>query len=89
MEMRMMGNDIAKWDDRGNLNVPFWQATRIVSDTRIRPKKSVALKFEFALRDPEDEPTAQADLIYRPAMRPLVAKKRWLAEDILITSKVW
>ena len=28
-------------DDDGNLNVPFWKATRVVSDTRIRPKKSV------------------------------------------------
>ena len=76
-------------DDKGHLNVPFWQATRIASDTRIRPKKTVDLKFEFALTDPEDEPTAEADLIYRPANRPLVVKKQWLAEDILITSKVW
>lgn len=76
-------------DDQGNLNVPFWRATRIASDTRIRPKKTVALKFEFALTDPEDEPKAQADLIYRPVIKPLSLKKQWLAEDILITSKVW
>jgi len=76
-------------DDNGNLNVPFWKATRIVSDTRIRPKKSVELKFEFAVEDPEDEPTAEASLIYRPVIRPLATLKNWDARDILITSSVW
>ena len=76
-------------DDDGNLNVPFWKATRVVSDTRIRPKKSVALKFEFAIEDPEDEPTAKASLIYRPVIRQLATIKNWDAKDILITSSVW
>ena len=76
-------------DDDGNLNVPFWKATRVVSDTRIRPKKSVELKFEFAVEDPEDEPTAEASLIYRPVIKPLATIKNWDARDILITSKVW
>ena len=76
-------------DDNGNLHVPFWKATRVVSDTRIRPKKSVELKFEFTVEDPEDEPTAEASLIYRPVIRPLAAIKNWDAKDILITSSVW
>jgi len=76
-------------DDDGNLNVPFWKATRVVSDTRIRPKKSVELIFEFAVEDPEDEPTAEASLIYRPVIRPLATVKNWDARDILITSSVW
>lgn len=76
-------------DNEGNLNVPFWKATRIVSDTRIRPKKTVTLKFEFLVEDPDDEPTAEASLIYRPAFRSLVKIKSWDAEDILITSSVW
>jgi hypothetical protein len=76
-------------DDNGNLHVPFWKATRVVSDTRIRPKKSVELKFEFAIEDPEDEPTAKASLIYRPVIRPLATIKNWDAKDILITSSVW
>jgi hypothetical protein len=76
-------------DEDGNLNVPFWKATRVVSDTRIRPKKSVELKFGFALEDPEDEPTAEASLIYRPVIKPLAAIKNWDAKDILITSSVW
>ena len=76
-------------DGEGNLNVPFWQATGIASDTRIRPKTTVTLKFQFALTDPEDEPTAEADLIYRPVIKPLALKKQWAAEDILIARKVW
>jgi len=76
-------------DDEGNLNVPFWKATRIVADTRIRPKKTVTLKFEFLVEDPDDEPTAEASLIYRPAFRSLAKIKSWDVEDILITSSVW
>ncbi len=76
-------------DEQGNLHVPFWQATKVVSDTRIRPKKSVNLRFEFELEDPEDEPTAEANLIYRPVIRSWAKIKNWLAEDILITSSVW
>jgi hypothetical protein len=76
-------------DDEGNLNVPFWKATRIVSDTRIRPKKTVTLKFEFLVEDPDDEPTTEARLIYRPAFRSLAKIKNWNVEDILITSSVW
>jgi hypothetical protein len=76
-------------DDGGNQNVPFWKATRVVSDTRIRPKKTVALKFEFAVENPEDEPRAEASLIYRPVFRPLNKVKNWDARDILITSRVW
>jgi len=76
-------------DDEGNLNVPFWKATRIVSDTRIRPKKTATLKFEFLLENPDDEPTAEASLIYRPAFRSLATIKNWNVKDILITSSAW
>jgi hypothetical protein len=76
-------------DDQGHLQVPFWQATRIVSDTRIRPKKTVTYEFEFLLEDPKDEPQAEASLIYRPVIRPWVKLKNWNVEDILITSSVW
>jgi hypothetical protein len=76
-------------DDKGHLNVPFWRATSIASDTRIRPKSTVTLRYEFLLENPEDEPSAEARLIYRPVIRPWVKNKHWLAEDILITSRVW
>ncbi len=76
-------------DDNKNLHVPFWKATSIAMDTRIRPKKTVTLEFEFALEDPEDEPTAEAKLIYRPVTKSLAQLKKWKVEDILITSSVW
>jgi hypothetical protein len=76
-------------DDQGNLHVPFWKATRVVSDTRIRPKKTVELKFEFAIEDSEDEPTAEASLIYRPVIRPLAEIKNWDVKDIMIATSVW
>jgi hypothetical protein len=76
-------------DDNGNLNVPFWRATAIAADTRIRPKTTVTLSYEFVLKDPEDEPTVEAKLIYRPVIRSLAKSKKWTVEDILITSNVW
>ena len=76
-------------DAAGNLNVPFWRASRIASDTRIRPKKTVTLEFVFGLTDPEDEPTGEAILIYRPAPRSMAKAKKWPLEDIPIISKAW
>ncbi|MEE9419042.1 MAG: multiheme c-type cytochrome, partial [Desulfatiglandaceae bacterium] len=76
-------------DDKGRLHVPFWQATRIISDNRIRPKSTETLEFEFGLDDPDDEPTVEARLIYRPVIRPLAKKKNWPAKDILMTSSAW
>lgn len=76
-------------DDEGNIHVPFWRATRIASDTRVRPKSTVTLKFVFALDVPDDEPTVDAKLIYRPVIRSLAKKKNWPVKDILITSGVW
>jgi hypothetical protein len=76
-------------DDRGNLNVPFWKATGVAFDSRIRPKKTVTLEFTFAVKDPDDEPTAKAKLIYRPVFKDLAAIKNWKTEDILITNSVW
>lgn len=76
-------------DDDGNIHVPFWRATRIASDTRIRQKSTVNLKFVFVLDNPEDEPSAEAKLIYRPVIRPWAKKKNWPVKDILITSRVW
>jgi len=76
-------------DDDGNINVPFWRATSIASDTRIRQKQTVTLTFQFALEDPDDEPTVEAKLIYRPVIKPLAEIKNWTVKDILITSSAW
>lgn len=76
-------------DDGGQLNVPFWKATGVAMDTRIRPKKTVALTYEFRLDNPEGDPIAEARLIYRPAIASLARIKNWKSEDILITSSAW
>lgn len=76
-------------DDSGKINVPFWQATGVASDTRIRPKTTQEFIFEFALEDQEDEPSVEADLIYRPVIRQWADEKKWPVKDILITSKAW
>jgi hypothetical protein len=76
-------------DGDGNLHVPFWKATAVAFDTRIRPKTTATFEFKFALEDPEDEPTAEAQPIYRPVVKPLAQLKNWTVEDILITSSAW
>lgn len=76
-------------DAAGNLNVPFWKAAAVAFDTRIRPKKTVTLEFEFAIENADDEPTVEASLIYRPVIKPLAQLKKWKVDDILITSSIW
>jgi hypothetical protein len=76
-------------DSKGNLNVPFWKATSIAFDTRIRPKKTTVIEFSYKLNDPDDEPTAAAKLIYRPVHSELAKTKNWETKDIMITSRVW
>ncbi|NQU65036.1 MAG: hypothetical protein HQ517_12260, partial [SAR324 cluster bacterium] len=56
-------------DDKGRLNVPFWNATAIVVDNRIRPKTTVTHEWRFALNSADSEPTAVARLIYRPVFK--------------------
>ena len=76
-------------DDQGHLNVPYWQATAVASDTRIRPKSSVTLTYRFQLPKAGEEPGVTANLIYRPVHRPLAESKQWAAKDIPITSAAW
>ncbi len=76
-------------DAKGTPNVPFWRATAVLSDTRIRPKTTVTKVFEFALNRPDEEPDAEADLVYRPVFRPLAESKKWVVNDITIARKAW
>lgn len=76
-------------DGEGNLHVPFWKATAVAFDTRIRPKQTRTLEFTFALEDPLDEPTVKAGLIYRPVVAPLARAKGWSIEDTVIAQSVW
>ncbi len=76
-------------DAEGHLNVPFWRAVAVASDTRIRPKTTVTLTSRFKVDNADDEPTATAELVYRPAHTALTASKKWDAPDIPITSVAW
>jgi len=76
-------------DSKGNLNVPFWKASSVAFDTRIRPKQTTVIAFSYKLDDLDDEPTAAAKLIYRPVHSELAKTKSWETKDILITSRVW
>jgi Cytochrome c554 and c-prime len=76
-------------DDLNNLNVPFWKATGIDSDTRIPPKTTVTEEFHFALVDPNDEPAVEAHLIYRPTFKAWALAKGWRNRDIEMTSASW
>jgi hypothetical protein len=71
------------------LNVPFWQAMAVDSDTRIKPKTTIVKEFEFSLRDPDDEPSVEARLVFRPAVKSLADVKGWENIDTIITSGVW
>ncbi len=76
-------------DEHNNINVPFWRATAVEKDTRIRPKTTVTLTYTFKMTNTEDEPGAEAVLIYRPFMKSLAGVKKWDSEDITITSAAW
>jgi hypothetical protein len=76
-------------DAAGHPNVPYWRAVSVAADTRIRPKTTVTLTYKFHLADPQDEPTAKAELVYRPVHQAIAASKHWDVADIPITSAVW
>lgn len=76
-------------DKKGNINVPFWKATGVAEDTRIRPKTTVKLTYQFKIENPDDEPVAEAKLIYRPFMKSLAKIKKWENNDIIITETAW
>lgn len=75
--------------DGNTLNVPFWKAVAVDSDTRIKPKTTVTKEFLFSLTDPNDEPSIEARLVYRPATKKLADTKGWKDIDITMTSSVW
>jgi hypothetical protein len=76
-------------DSDGNLNVPFWNASSIASDNRIRPKSTQVHKWQFKLNLPDSEPEVTASLIYRPVFKELAKSKRWFVNDITVVQAAW
>jgi len=74
-------------DDRGNLNVPFWEATKIVSDNRLRPREADSETFEFDGSNARNYVKVTAKLIYRRAFKPMADKYGWDTKDILMEEK--
>jgi hypothetical protein len=76
-------------DTDGNINVPFWRADSVESDTRIRPKSTVKLTYQFKIENEDDEPMVEAKLIYRPFIKSLAKIKKWENTDITIAESAW
>ncbi|MBU2648990.1 hypothetical protein KKI24_30060, partial [bacterium] len=76
-------------DEQGHLNVPFWKATGIAIDNRIRPKTTVTYQWRFALDHPDSEPAVIASLVYRPVFKELAGSKKWMVTDIPVTEAAW
>ena len=69
-------------DGSGRRNVPFWVATEVVEDTRIRPGESALSAYRFALPPGAEQATVRTRLIYRRAFAALDAAMGWDFEDV-------
>ncbi len=73
-------------DDQGNINVPVWRATRIVSDNRIRAKQADVSAYDFALPvgwEEDDTLYVTARLLYRSDFKTAESRDR----DIVMQEK--
>lgn len=61
-------------DDKGNAPVELWEATKIKSDDRIPPRKSVTDKFAFTMPAGAESATLKAALYYRSSSDELAKK---------------
>ncbi|MBT5876108.1 MAG: hypothetical protein HOH43_21960 [Candidatus Latescibacteria bacterium] len=71
-------------DDEGNEQVMDWQATRIVSDTRIPAKEVDQSAYRFVLSNPNQPISIHTKLIYRRAFKELADEKKWELIDITV-----
>ena len=77
-------------DDHGNINVPFWEATKIVQDNRLVPRKQDVQNFVFNAAKTRNYITVKATLIYRKSFKKMADKYGWDTGDVVMekTSKV-
>ncbi len=71
-------------DAQGNTNVPYWEATGIASDNRLRPRESDSQTFTFDAVDARNYVEITARLIYRKAFKPIAEQYGWDTGDILM-----
>lgn len=74
-------------DDQGQINVPYWEATKIVSDNRLRPMQQDANTFQFDASGARGFITVTARLIYRKAFKPMAERFGWDTGDVVMTEK--
>jgi hypothetical protein len=78
-------------DDKGQINIPVWRATRIVSDNRIKAKATDQSSYQFDLAEVAgsvDQPLyVTARLIYRSDFRSSQAESQLPDEDFVMQEK--
>jgi hypothetical protein len=74
-------------DDAGNLNVPFWEATKIMKDNRPLPMKQEANTFAFDAKPAKGFITVKATLIYRKAIKAVAERYGWDTGDVVMEEK--
>lgn len=75
-------------DDKGVSPVMDWQATKMIEDTRLKPRGSSSSQYTFKLPSSGQKIDIHTKLIYRRAFKPLADIKKWTQEDIIVTSDV-
>ena len=75
-------------DDKGNQPVMDWQATKMIEDTRLKPRGSNSSEYTFTLPSSKQKIQIHTKLIYRRAFKPLADIKKWQQEDMIVASDV-
>ena len=71
-------------DGKGGRMTPFWRATEVLEDTRIRAAETDEVELRFAVPQAGGKAHVTAALVYRRGYRPMVLEKKWDVEDAAI-----
>lgn len=74
-------------DDKGNINVPYWKAIKVVSDNRIKPKEYDESVYKFQVPDGVKELTVEAGLVYRKFFKNIADEKRLPLGEVIMQEK--
>ena len=71
-------------DGAGGRNTPFWKATEVIEDTRIRGGESDTVVLRFAAPAEDANASVRARLVYRRAFIDMIRTKKWDVEDVVL-----
>lgn len=74
-------------DAKGNQLVQDWQAARVASDNRIKPKETDTSVYTFELPSDTTRGSVTAALIYRRVFKPIADAKKWRLDDVVMREK--